>query len=261
MYLSHNYLQWKTLRENQQCIWYFFPCPGFSSFSYDLFTGFPEPDGYLPVQKPAMNLSSKYCSCLPMSLGFQFLTCFGTKFHRATTSWWRNTTWLSIPSVPKKSRSKESLPTPSFFFFLTETSQNLWLFYDYPFLKHLHFHSISFVKWGQKYTVLKVRTRLNLHCGAILFSVQFSRLSHLISSIWSAFLTATKHQFAFTKLSKASRSSSQIAMLSSQPIPDICGAIPYVYHFMLKLMPEFPLQSVLYSPFEVLVYLHPCYSE
>lgn len=181
-----------------------------------------------------------------MSLGFQLLTCFATKFHRATTSWWRNTTWLCISSVPMKSRSR--VLAHSIYFFPPETIHNTWSFYDYPFLKHLHFHSISFVKWDQKYTVLKVRTWLNLHWGVILFSVQFSRLSQLISSIWLAFLIATKHPFAFTKLSKASRSSSWIAMLSSQPIPDICGAIPYVYHFMLKLMPEFPLQSFCTAP-------------
>lgn len=156
MYLSHNYLQWKTLRENQQCIWYFFPCPGFSSFSYDLFTGFPEPDGYLPVQKPAMNLSSKYCSCLPMSLGFQFLTCFGTKFHRATTSWWRNTTWLSIPSVPKKSRSKDSLPAQFFFFFLQKPVKifdhfKITLFWStfisIPYLLWSEVRSTRYSKW------------------------------------------------------------------------------------------------------------------
>lgn len=152
-----------------------------------------------------------------------------------------------IPLSPTNLGLKSPCPL-NYLGFFTETIQNVWPFCDYPFLRHPPFHSISFVRWGQKDTVLKVRTWLNLHCGAIMFSVQLSRLSHLISRIWFTFLTATKqincHQFAFTKLSKASRSCSWIAMLSSQPIPDICEALPCVYHFKLKFMPEFPLQSV-----------------
>lgn len=193
---------------------------------------------YLPAQKPATNLSSKYWLCLPMSLGFQFLRCFGKKFHKATTSWWRNTTWRLHSLYPQVIRASRVLAHSIFFFFFTETIQIIWSFCDYPFLKHLRFHSVSFVKWGQ-YTVLQVRPWLNLHCGVIMFSVQFSGLSRLISSTWFAFLIATKQKFPFTNLSKALWSCSWIAILSSQPIPDICEVLPYVYHFMLKFMPEF----------------------
>lgn len=120
------------------CIWYFFSCPGFLSFSCDLFTGFPEPDGYL---KPARNLSSKYCSgALPISLGFQFLTCFGKEFHGATTSWWRNITQLCIPLSPSNLGLKSPCPL------------NHSGFLQKPFKMFDHFvatFSISSLLWGQ----------------------------------------------------------------------------------------------------------------
>lgn len=111
----------------------------------------------------------------------------------------------------------------------------LWL--PFSVLKPLHLQHIFCEMRSEVHTVLDVRARLNLHSGVIMSSVQFSRLPLLMSNIWFAFLTSTKHRYAFIKLSKrASGSCSWTVMLTSQPITNTCEALPSVYHFMLKFV-------------------------
>lgn len=49
---------------------------------------------FLSLMDISETCNKSFFQVLLMSLGFQFLTCFGKEFHRATTSWWRNTTQL-----------------------------------------------------------------------------------------------------------------------------------------------------------------------